>query len=386
MLHITATFIILFNQKLYILNYNTSPEGMYMDNFPKSKYYLVRIFYKVPHPFLIWPLMLTVIYLVGDYLTYSSFEKESVLLLISNTFFSISALFLTVIIYERNIVAIQDWFNKYETVNTDNGGAIGKLNEIHEKLFSQALLVFPVLVVLIRRLIANKLINTKSTTEEILINNGLATNEIVNNEILKQNILGGIVNDTITQFLIASLILSSIGIIICIYVTSSFGVETKCLFEIKIAYEGLYVNIVKNTAMIGIELGVFCSAVIIWAHVYSYEDLGTLCNILIIGSIPLIFLIGVVGIRNGINSSKNNMVLKLSSEMEKYDILECGRSQSLANKDLMASVYDSISKKVKDTMKINPWMLDVKSLTDIGFTLIISTTIKYILRACKELK
>ncbi len=129
-------------------------------------------------------------------------------------------------------------------------------------------------------------------------------NGLITNEPLQQDMLGGIVNDTITQFLIASLILSSVGIIICIYITSSFGIETKYLFEIKIAYEYLYSNIVKNTFIIGIELGVFCSAVLIWAHVCSYEELGISCDILIISSIPAIFLIGVVGIRNGITSSK----------------------------------------------------------------------------------
>ncbi len=147
-----------------------------MDNFPKSEYYLVKIFRKVRCPFLVWPLFIIIIFVIGDYLTYPNFKKDSVLLLIGNAFFSISALFLTVIIYEQNTTAIYKWLNKYKLVCANNDGAIDKLNEIHEYLFNRALLLVPVLVVLIRRLIANKLIINEPITNELIIN-GLNTNE-----------------------------------------------------------------------------------------------------------------------------------------------------------------------------------------------------------------
>jgi len=171
-----------------------------MAKFPESEYYLIKIFRKIPVPFFTWPLLILFVFLIASYKVILGFERvdvfEYIRFYIGNAFFSIFAILLIVIIYEKNIREINKWVEENEIL-VKKSDVINKLNKIHRNLFGWYQFLTAVAGVIVRRVIAYF-----SLPQQV-------------------SILGNTVIDIITIFLIFSLLLTFLGVILCLYTIGS---------------------------------------------------------------------------------------------------------------------------------------------------------------------
>jgi len=229
-----------------------------MAKFPASEYYLVRIFRKLPFPFFTWPFLLTIINLIANYKVILGFERvagiEYIRFYVGNTIFSIIALLLIVIIYEKNVTGINKWIRENDILG-EKSDVITELNKIHKYLFGWYQFLVVVAFVVIRRVLAYFLLQ-ESMIPEVGVRISIAT----------------FVFDVIVVFLVLSLFLTSIGVILCLYITGSNGVKATYSFEIRNAYKDLVSLAVVNVVVIGMYLALYGSAVVVWAYQYLHSD------------------------------------------------------------------------------------------------------------------
>jgi len=337
-----------------------------MIKFPKSEYYLIKIFYKAPFPMFTWPFLITVINFISSYKVILGLEHvariEYIRFYLGNTFFSILALLFIVIIYEQNVANINKWI-KENDIFGGKDDVINKLNTIHNYFFGRFQFLMAGTGVIARRTIAYFLIP-------------------------KIAILGNIVIDTIAIFLILSFFLTSIGIIFCLYIAGSNGVKVKYPFEIRERYRDLASLAVRNTLIVGIYLALFGSAVVVWAYQYEQYILGAIVDALIIIGIFIVFVIGIAGIQQGIAMSKQNMLSKIKLEMEKLtpiyaSLMESKNNASLSKLYEVILILEGLSRRCKDVEEINEWMFDIGSVIKIvlmSITTLIISALRLILK------
>ena len=153
------------------------------------KYYICKYFRKVDRPFLVFPVLIIFINFVeGLAFIFAKGEivafKDYIILLLSNSFFSITSLFLLVIIYEKNVTKIDEWLELNNTV-INKQILIKDLNRYHSYLFGKYQIICVIFILVFRRIICWVYFPVVSP------------------------IFGYIINDTITVFLLTSLALGS---------------------------------------------------------------------------------------------------------------------------------------------------------------------------------
>lgn len=230
---------------------------------------------------------------------------------------------------------------------------INKLNKIHRSIFGWHQFLLAIVGVIGRRVIAYFSLPQQQ--------------QVVT--------LGDTVIDTILMFLIFSLLLTFLGIILCLYTTGSNGIKAKYPFEVKNAYKYLASLATRNVAIIGLYLALYDSAVVVWAYQYKQYTSGAIVVILIIISILIAFVIEIAGIQRGIAKSKWAMLSKIKLEMDKVQPLHDSLIDSV-NKDLTSKLFEinmileKLSNRAKDIEEINEWMIGVESAIKIALTLI----------------
>jgi len=324
-------------------------KGDYMTKFPESEYYLYKIFRKMPSPMLTWPILIVVINILSSYKIFLGEEyvntAEFMQYYIGNTLFSILAFWLIVLIYKHNMTSINNWLNKNEILG-GRSEAVNKLNLMHNYLFGKLQFLLIGAAIVIRRL--------------ILYFSGF--------EMLPNGI---IIIDSIVAFLILSLIITSVGVIICLYVTGSNGIKVNYPFEIRNAYKDIASAVVTNTLMVGIFSAIYCSAVVFWAYQSERYMLGLIANIFFAISIILIFIVGIMGIQQGIAKSKQSILSKIKRELEKFqpsyvDLVDSMDDVSLSKHLTIISIVEGISNKYKEVEGTNEWMFDIGSVIKVA--------------------
>lgn len=200
-----------------------------MTKFPQSEYYLIKILRKVPFPRLTWSCLIAVINLIASYKIILGLEHvarfEFIRFYLGNTFFSILALLLIVILYEHSIETINKWIKEKDILG-EKEEIIEKLNASHNYFFGR----FQFLVIGIG----------------IIVRYALA--KIIFQE---TPILGRDVIDTIAMFLILSFFFTCMGVIYCLYNAGLNGVKVKYPFEIREAYKDFASLTVKKRSNSG---------------------------------------------------------------------------------------------------------------------------------------
>ncbi|MCE8424149.1 MAG: hypothetical protein J5U17_00045 [Candidatus Methanoperedens sp.] len=327
-----------------------------MVKYPEPEYYFVKIFHKIPIPFFTWPALILFFYLIASNNIILGFghkiDFEYIRFYLGNTFFSIIAIVFIVIIYEKNIREINKWVEEND-ISVQKSDVVNKLNTIHKYFFGWNQFLITVSGVLVRKGIIYFL------------------------KLQNDYTLGKVIIDTITIFLIISLLLTALGVILCVYTTGSNGIKAKYPFEVQNAYKDLVSLSRRNAVMIGIYLALYCSSVFGWAYQHEQIVLGVIIDVLILISIFIAFIIEIAGIKNGIAESKKIMLSEIKREMGKVQPLYTSLIDSM-NKDLpipnkfneIDLILENLSNKGKSIGEINEWMIDVESVIKIGSTLI----------------
>jgi hypothetical protein len=312
-----------------------------------SQFYLVSVFYRMPYPFLSWPVLILV---VNIFLYF--YQK----ILVGNIFFSIIALLLTIAIYENNGLFMDNFMYNYRFFKTDDR-LRKKLKRMNRLFFGKIQFFAITLVIAVRSLISMYFF----IFEE-----------------------GYFFNDVITTFLILSLIFTFIGITLSLYHMSSHGVCAKYSFELYYIYIDVYYQVIFNTVLIGAILTIFGFAVLLWGYMIDQIELGTLVTGPIFSLIILNFLIGIFGIRNGISRSKKFMLFTLSEEItnieNKYNYLTLkDTNESLDIRSQLNTLLSSLISRGKEIEQTREWFFDFWSFISIFIAPIIYTIVRVII-------
>ncbi len=313
-----------------------------------NKYYLVEVFYRIPHPFIGWPFLIV---LFNSLLYF--YQK----ILIGNVFFSIIALLLAISTYEKNKLFVNKFISDNAFLKRDNKLKI-QLDTINCLLFGKMQFFVILTIIIIRALISISL-------------------NIFDSKYL--------INDTITIFLILSLIFVFMGTTLILYKISSQMSYAKNSFEFYCIYRGIYSQVVFNTILIGAFLTVFGLAVILWSYMVDQLQLGSLVTGPLFFLVILNFIIGILGIRNGISETKKKMLLSLSEEINntknKYSILinSPNISESLYAQSQLSSLLSNQLSRGKEIEHAKEWFFDIWSLISISIPPMIYTIIRIII-------
>lgn len=319
-----------------------------MTKFPQSEYYLIKILRKVPFPMLTWSCLIAVINFIASYKIILGLEHvarfEFIRFYLGNTFFSILALLLIVILYEQSIKTINEWIKEKDILGKKEK-IIDKLNASHNYFFGRFQFLLIGIGIIVRYLLA-KIICQETP------------------------ILGRDVIDTIAMFLILSFFFTCMGVIYCLYNAGLNGVKVKYPFEIREAYKD-FVSLSVNTALkVGIYMGAYSAAIVVWAYQTEQYILGAIIDALIITGIFIVFFVGTAGIQKGIARSKQDMLYKIKLEMDKFQqvyahLMDSMKSASLNKLYEVIMILESFSKRCKNIEEVNEWIFDVRSLTKI---------------------
>jgi hypothetical protein len=326
-----------------------------MVKYPEPEYYFIKLFHKIPIPFFSLSALILFIYLIANIniiLGSRQVNFEFIRFYLGNPFFSIVAIIFIVMIYEKNIREINKWIEENDFL-VQKSDVVNKLNTIHKYFFGWNQFLIVVFGVVVRKVI------------------------IISLQLQDEYTLGKVVIDTITLFLIFSLLLTALGVILCLYTTGSNGIKAKYPFEVKNAYKYLVSLSRWNAIMIGLYFALYCSSVFGWAYLHEQIALGVILDVLILTSIFIVFFIEIAGIQDGIAESKRTMLSEIKLKMEKVQPLYNSLIDSM-NKDLpipnkfneIDLILENLSNKGKSVGEINEWMIDVESLIKIGSTLI----------------
>lgn len=313
-----------------------------------NQYYLVRFFYRLPYPFLAWPILILITNLFLYY-----FQK----VIVGNIFLSIISLLFIILIYEKNDLFMVNFKeNNCLEQNTDLRNKINKLNRI---FFGKIQFIAVLLAIAMRGLVQIYLFPDIFIDEYLL-------------------------NDTITMFLILSLIFTFIGITLNLYTVTSIGVYAKYPFEIYCAYIDSYYQIIINTIFMGAILTVFGLGVLLWGSAVDQLELGSLITIPILLLIILNFFIGILGIRNGISKSKKLLLLDLLKEINiiknQYNNLASKSTiESLSIQSQLNTLLSSLMSRGKEIEQIKEWFFDFWSFLSIFIAPILYTIIRIIM-------
>lgn len=291
-----------------------------------------------------WSSLIIIIYIIASYRVILGIEHVYIIEIarfyIGNAFFSIFAIGLSVKMYEQSVTTINKWIEENDILNSKED-VINNLNKIHNFFFGR----YP--FVIIGSIVG---IITRKTISFLFL----------------QKETGNIIIDTITMFLVISLLLISIGVIYCLYAVGSNGIKVKYPYEISNAYRGLASVANKGTIIVSIYLAIFGSAIVVWAYQYSTKIWIYIINILFLIGIFIVFYRINAGIRHGIAKSKQAILFETKHEIRKilpmYSSLmdsEDIASQSKFSLTMLCEatlILESLSRKCSDIEGMNEWM------------------------------